>query len=141
MKKIIGICFVICITLCMLSLAGCSNTKKEEQVITKVKDMDFTVCQEENLPKELKKLIEEKKDKVFKLSYSTKEYMYIAKGYGEQDSGGYSITVSDLYLGEKGVYIKTNLLGPKKEEKIENTKSFPYIVVKTEFYDKPVIFE
>ena len=58
-------------------------------------------------------------------------------------SGGYSITVNDLYLTENAVYVDTTLLGPDPAESAgikKNTPSYPYIVLKTEFVDKPVIF-
>ena len=68
-------------------------------------------------------------------------YLYICVGYGEQKSGGYSIFVKDLYLSENAIYIDTNLSGPTLEEAESSGKSYPYIVIKTEFIDKTVVFD
>ena len=39
----------------------------------------------------------EKKEASFKMTYADSGYLYLCVGYGKQDSGGYSITVDDLY--------------------------------------------
>ena len=39
------------------------------------------------------------------------------------------------------IYIHTNLIGPSKEEKIVEAKTFPYVAVKMQFIDKNVVFE
>ena len=62
-------------------------------------------------------------------------------GYGKQESGGYSIAVNELYLTEANVHVDTNLLGPESTEKSNKVPSYPYIVIKTEYLDKTVIFE
>ena len=61
--------------------------------------------------------------------------------YGEQESGGYSITVEDLYLTENAVYVKTCLIGPGAEVPNDGVKSYPYIVIKTEYLDYSVVFD
>lgn len=117
---------------------GCTMLSEER---IKLRDLDFTVLSEEKIPEELKTIIEEKKAEPFKLTYSDNEYLYISIGYGEQSTGGYSIAVNELYLTDTAVYVNTNLLGPEASEKLNSTASYPYIVIKTEFLDKTVIFE
>lgn len=122
-------------------LAGCA--KEEKDLLEKIKDLEFTVLAEDNIPEELKTIIEEKRENTFKVTYQDNGFLYICIGYGEQVSGGYSITVNDLYLTENAVYVDTTLLGPDPAESAgikKNTPSYPYIVLKTEFVDKPVIF-
>lgn len=122
-------------------LAGCA--KEEKDLLEKIKDLEFTVLAEDNIPDELKTIIEEKRENTFKVTYQDNGFLYICIGYGEQVSGGYSITVNDLYLTENAVYVDTTLLGPDPAESAgikKNTPSYPYIVLKTEFVDKPVIF-
>ena len=58
--------------------------------------------------------------------------MYIAIGYGEQPSGGYSISVNEFYETEESLFIDTTLIGPGKAENVTNTPTRPYIVIKTE---------
>ncbi len=121
-------------------LAGCA---KEKDLMEKVKDLEFTVLAEDNIPQELKNVIEEKKENAFKVTYQDNGFLYICIGYGEQVSGGYSITVNDLYLTENAIYADTTLLGPDPSDPAvkKNTPSYPYIVLKTEFMDKPVVFK
>lgn len=122
-------------------LTGCA--KEEKDLLEKIKDLEFTVLAEDNIPEELKTIIEEKKENSFKVTYQDNGFLYICIGYGEQVSGGYSITVNELYLTENAIYVDTTLLGPDPAESAgikKNTPSYPYIVLKTEFVDKPVIF-
>lgn len=131
------------ILLCMLVLfcfilTGCVNKEAEEP--KKEKDIEFTVVEDADLPEELKTIIEEKKSAPMKLTYTNKDYLYIVVGYGEQSTGGYSITVDCLYLTKNGIYIDTNLLGPDKQEVVTQALTYPYIVIKMELIDKSVIF-
>ena len=50
--------------------------------------------------------------------------------------------MNDLYLTENAIYVDTTLLGPQPGDTAvkKDTPSYPYIVLKTEFLDKPVVF-
>ena len=135
MKKIIALFTALAMT---LGLAGCGLLTEEK---IKLRDLDFTILSEEVIPEELKSLINEKKSEPFMLTYSDRDSLYICKGYGKQSSGGFSITVNELYLADDAIYVKTLLLGPEKNEETGNIETFPYIVIKTEKLDKTVIFE
>ena len=126
--------FTVC--LC-LTLTGCGI--KEEKT-EKVKDLEYTIVEEQDSPKELQETIEEKKAAEFKLTYETDDMLYVVHGYGEQETGGYSIAVKDFYLTENAVYLDTELIGPAKNEHQSKSPSFPYIVLKTESKNKNVIF-
>lgn len=119
-------------------LTGCSVEKESQE---KVRDLEFTVVGENELPEELKKLTEEKKAAPFKLTYSNDQGLFIVVGYGEQATGGYSITVNELYLTENAIVIDTELLGPPKGEEAGVEKSYPYITIRTELLEQPVIFQ
>lgn len=134
-KWYIGCAILLC---CIFLLMGC---KSENVSVEKLRDLEFTVVEDADLPEELKSLIEEKKQEAFKLSYGTGEYLYLVMGYGEQKTGGYSIQVEELYETENAIYFNTSLLGPSKSETTTNTPSYPYIVVKSELIDKSVVFE
>ena len=135
MKKFIWA--ILCMDLLCL-VAGCSAEKLRTE---KLRDIEFTVVDEDNIPKELEEMIDEKEDKPFKLTYADGGELYIAVGYGEQPTSGYSIEVTDLYETENAIYIRTNLIGPAKDEKIVERETEPYIAVKLEFIDKNVVFE
>lgn len=134
-KKILLLTLVLAMT---LFGTGCSAGADKTN---KIKDLEFTVVSEDRQPEELKSIIEEKKAQEFKVTYVDGEYLYICIGYGEQKSGGYSITVKELYLTENAVYVDTNLLGPSAQEGKKEGKSYPYIVIKCENVDKTVVFD
>jgi len=133
MKKIIGAA-VLAVLLCF----GCSVEKEDN---TKVKDLEFAIEDEDDIPEELKKVIESKKQQIFKLTYEDNGELYIATGYGQQQTGGYSIQVKDLYLSKNAVYFHTELKGPGKEENHQEVASYPYIVIKTEQREESVVFQ
>lgn len=138
MKRVIRIVLFIGIISMSLFLSGCKANKTDKQ---KIKDLEFTVVEETDIPEELLKIIEEKKTEPFKLKFSNTEYLYIVVGYGEQPTGGYSIKVEELYLMENAIYFDTSLLGPPKDEIVTQVLTYPYIVVKVEYIDKSVVFD
>ena len=120
----------------LMTLSGCGSTED-----LKLRDLEFSILSEEKLPEQLTTMITEKKEAPFQFTYSDNENLYICVGYGKQESGGYSIAVNELYLTEENIHVDTNLLGPESTEKSNKVPSYPYIVIKTEYLDKTVIFE
>ncbi len=123
---------------CLLITMGCGEKSSE---ITKVKDLDFTVVEEADIPEELLTLINKKKKNTFCLTYKSENACYICQGFGTQMTSGYSITVEELFLGTNAIYIKNTLLGPGKDELVTQNATHPYIVVKIELMDYNVVFE
>ena len=123
---------------CCIVVSGCSVTDLAEG---KRQDLEFTVIRKEELPEELKETIDEKKANPFRITYTDKGKMYIARGYGEQKTSGYSIQVTDVYEAGKAVHIRTVLEGPGEKEKVTEKKTYPYVAVKLDYYDKQVVFE
>lgn len=119
-------------------LSGCSLAKDDGG---KVRDLEFTVAGETDIPEELRSIIAEKKAQPFKLTYSDNENLYIVVGYGPQSTGGYSIAVQDLYLTDNSIVIDTELIGPAKGENPAAETSYPFVVVKTEYLENPVVFQ
>lgn len=121
-------------------LSGCSMNTKDP--MAKVADLDYTVLAVENIPEEVLKETEQRKEDAFKLTFRDGENLYVCMGYGRQKSGGYSIRVLDFYEAENGIYVSAQLLGPGVEErkKEDGPGTCPYVVMKTEYREKPVIF-
>ena len=115
--------------------AGCGQEGEE-----KLQDLEFTVVADSELPAELKTAVEERKAEEFRLTYSAGQDLYLAVGYGAQASGGYSIQVKELYLTERGVVLDTELLGPEETVEPGAEASYPYIVLKIEMREEPVVF-
>ena len=114
---------------------------KKQDTMEKIKDLECTIIPEENIPEELLAMIEEKKENPFKMTFEDQGFLYICVGYGVQQTGGYSIAMNALYETANAIYVDTNLIGPQPEEKSNIVASYPYVVIKTEFIDKPVVFD
>ena len=119
-------------------LSGCSLSREDKD---KVRDLEFQVAAQGELPQELSKLIAQKVSQPFKLTYTYSQNLYIAVGYGAQPTGGYSISVKELYLTENSIILQTELMGPEKGEDPGTEQSFPYIVLRTELLEEPVVFQ
>ncbi len=135
MKKILSVVLSFCI---LLSFTACTVKKLATE---KIRDIEFTVVEEKNIPKELMKTIEEKEKEVMKLTYADQGALYIVEGYGEQPTSGYSIIVKECFETKNAIHVHTNLIGPTKEEQIVEAKTYPYIVIKIEYLDKNVVFQ
>ena len=132
-KRYTGIFFMM-----LFFLAGCNVEKTDRE---KVRDLDFTIVEEDATPEELQALIEENKQTEFKMTFDSEDAKYIIVGYGRQQTGGYSISVEELYLTGNAIYINTSLIGPSKGENVSEVESFPYIVIKMEYSEKNVVFQ
>jgi len=137
MKKAAIILTAVMLVAAMM-LSGCQMISSEK---VKLRDLDFTIQSEETTPKEVLKMVEERKEESFKFTFTDEENLYICIGYGRQNRGGYSITVDALYLTEDAIYVETTLLGPDDGEKSQKVESYPYIVIKTEALEKTVVCE
>lgn len=106
----------------------------------KLREIEFTVVDTEDLPEELQTEIEAKKKDPMMLAYSDNGWTYLVRGYGTQDKTGYSVSVKACYEEEQSLCVETELLGPKRDEEIKNKKTYPYVAIKIEYVNKPVVF-
>ncbi len=133
MKK--AVCLLATLVLAAV-LSGCGLVRIEEE---ERKPVDYTVVERQDIPAALDEIMNEKKEKEFQLSYETGDALYLAKGYGRQMSGGYSIQVEELGASSNGLFFVTKLIGPKDLNEA-GVPSYPCIVIKTEPQKKPVVF-
>lgn len=115
--------------------------KVEETKNQKIKDLDYTICDESKLPDELVQLIHERRAEPFKLTYRTKDYLYIVVGYGAQDRADLSIQLKELYLTENAIFAETELNAIEGKTLDEGKLAYPWIAVKCPQYEVQVIFE
>ena len=134
MKRLSVIILAVMLVLCM----GCSSKKTSDENKTPV---DFTVVEKESIPEELLTMIDEKKTEEFAFTFGMEGYLYIAKGYGTQATGGYSIRVDSLMESDAGISFHTTLIGPSAGEAVNKMATYPYIVIKIEYTDKNITFE
>lgn len=121
-----------------VGFTGCHGEGEESK---KVRDLEFTVVGENEIPQALTELIGKKREKPFKLTYADGQDMYIVIGEGPQTGGGYSVIVKELYLTDNSIIIRTELMGPAKGEAAGTDPSYPVLIVKTEFLEEPVVFQ
>ena len=129
-------CMLVLLLVC--GLAGCETVNEGGE---KGKEWDYTVVPTADVPADFLKEIDTKKINAFQMSYEEGEYLYIAVGYGEQNSGGFNIQVVGLYEKGEQLCIETSLTGPGEDEVVSDKASYPYIVIKTQKTDKDVVFE
>ena len=128
-----------CLVMLIISmLTGCGVQTQDPE---RVGDVEFTVLDLDKVPEELRNVLEEKKSAPFKVTYEDEGYLYICIGYGEQKTSGYSIIVEDLYLTSNAICVNTELLGPGNGEETAAATTCPYMVLKLENLNMPVVFE
>lgn len=135
MKKI-----KIWLILCSLTvlLAGCSIKNGETQ--REGKAIDFTVVENRKIPPKLLEVIEKNKEREIRMTYREGEDLYLVRGYGEQKTGGYSISVAECTEDEETIWFDTRLLGPESQDGLSKDPSYPYLVIKMEVREKEVTF-
>ena len=107
---------LLCLLLCLCACSAEILHREEGH------QLDFTVTPRSELPEEVEAVL----DPV-------------------HQSGGYSIRVNHLTATKDAIYFQAELIGPEGEEMEENSENnastAPWLVVKTEYLDLPVIFE
>lgn len=128
---------ILLIVMCC-SLWGCSIEKVRAKNGVKP---EYTVMKEEDFPDKVRELVEQNREKEFQMTYQDNGFLYLMKGYGKQETGGYSIQVQDLSLWDNAIHLETMLLGPEEGEELTGEPSFPCLVIKMKYREEPVIFE
>lgn len=133
MKRKIGYVF-FCIILCCMN-TGC--IKKDQQ--GQRENVVYVICKRNVIPTQLGKLIDEQKMEPFHFTYTTGDFTYYVVGYGRQPGSGYKIKVKEFSADQEHIYLDTTLEGVTKEHQ-RIGRSYPYIILKSQFYEKDVIF-
>ena len=131
---------VFCVMILGIALfaGGCTGEKEADGEKRKI---DFTVVRESEIPQDLFSDMEACKKEGFRTVFRDSSYLYLAVGYGEQKTGGYSVAVKELYTLDQRIHLKTKLMGPRKGEKVNKANTYPYLVVKLELREETVEFD
>lgn len=132
---------IVLYSLLLLILCPFMTSCSSKQDYPKTSDIDYTIVTGSDIPSELKKLIKERRENSFELSYSDGSYLYIVKGYGRHDTSGYNVSVTDLYQSDDNIIFETDIKGPSEDDKVHERATYPYIVVKTEYMGNSVVFK
>lgn len=119
----------------------CSGCQVENYDTEKQNDVDFTIVPEQELPLQVKEIVEQSKKENFRKTYSDGDYLYILIGYGAQPTSSYSIEIQEVYESSNAVYITSMLKGPSRMEKVLQVETYPYVVVKILYTEKAVVFQ
>lgn len=123
-------CLVFLLTLCGCGTSGGGMGERA--------DVEVTVVSAEEVPQELSEILEKNKAREIRMTYQDGEELYLIRGYGEQKTGGYSISVVECSEDEENLYFLTQLIGPEDPEGLSEDPSYPYLVAKTARTDKNV---
>lgn len=130
---------LLCLLLCLCACSAEILHREEGH------QLDFTVTPRSELPEEVEAVLDEKLGTSFETACQYGDSLYLLCGYPVQQSGGYSIRVNHLTATKDAIYFQAELIGPEGEEMEENSENnastAPWLVVKTEYLDLPVIFE
>ena len=77
---------LLCVLLLALLPAGCQFIRIEEGERT---PLEYTIVKQEEIPEEISELMEQKKKKVFQMTYQVGDIRYLMKGYS--GGGGFRI--------------------------------------------------
>ena len=121
-----------------LLLSGCSARRAATE---KEGELEYETVDSLELPEPLRQKIEEKKEEPFLLAYGDGQRLYIALGYGEQKSGGYTIQIEEAYETEDAVCIHTCLTGPDEGEKVPQEADCPYTALAAGYTEKRILWE
>lgn len=130
MRKIL----LIVVFAILLIACGCTVIKSDNE---KKKDVDYTITYYNQVPDEVKKIIDEKKAEKFSAVFSDPENTYILIGFGRKESDGYSISLDEIYESDTDIFVKTTFKGPEEVAKIKE-ETYPYIIIKIEYTEKSV---
>lgn len=128
----------IAVLFLVIVLSGCVFNDKSDE---KIGDCPYIVVEASELPEDIIKLIDSKKETPFQMAYHEPEASYIILGYGRQETSGYHIEVHDVYQGEDSLWVDTDLIGPVKNEPVEDLPTYPYVVIKVKKIDQLVRFK
>ncbi|WP_105617568.1 protease complex subunit PrcB family protein [Vallitalea okinawensis] len=126
MKKIVAFILVVCISLGLIGCNGVDETPRDADC----QPLEYEIMDENDVSQKIKeKMFEKQKDSYF-FTYSDGNEMYIAIGYGEKPTGGYSIKIESVDLCGEVIIVKTELIEPSKEDVVATAITYPSIILK-----------
>ncbi|MBE5957327.1 MAG: protease complex subunit PrcB family protein [Lachnospiraceae bacterium] len=127
--RIVAVCLCVAIFLCGCRMVDI-DTKKES-------DVDYTIASYDEVPEEVKKIIDERKEDAFSTVISDRENTYIVVGYGRKNTDGYQIKLRDIYQSTTDIFVRLEFKGPERPMEKEIV-SYPFIIIKVEYTVKNI---
>ena len=132
---------LVCLLLGFLvMLCACQKKGETERSYENAQDVSFEIVSGSDVPYKDNEKIFKLKEEGFGFSYRDGDVMYTAFGFGQQNTGGYSIQVLAVKETESAIIIEAQLIAPEAEEVIVNQPSTPYMILKMANAEKDVQF-
>ena len=94
-------------------------------------DLSYEIVSGDQVPQKLSEKILQEQGEKFGFSYRNGEDLYIAFGFGQKETGGYSIQITAAKdMGNK-ILIEAHLIAPQAGEVVSQSASYPYMVLLT----------
>lgn len=119
-------------------LWGCSFQKTEP---AEAYTEQPVIMQQEDLPEGLSDRIEEEKEDPFLLAWGDGSWLYIAVGYGRQDTEGYRVELEEISQTRHSLIVRTTLTGPGEQDKAAERESFPWLAFRIPYTEKRILSE
>lgn len=136
-KKAVAIILAGLVAMCIMLLTACDMEHIDNE---KIRDLDYVVLEEENIPEEVYEQVVNDMDEFCRKAYVCSDVLYIVVCYGAQPTEGYTINVDYLYESSNAILVETTLKGPSGMDNVEEVISYPYVVLQVENIDKTVVF-
>lgn len=120
----------------MILMIGCQARKDISQ-----NQLPYDLVIINEAPELLQDKILEEKETPFAFMYVQGKDLYIAVGYGEKPSGGYSIRIVSIQEEEDRIKVITELISPKPDEVVVTVLTYPFVIIKTKDMGVPVEVE
>ena len=125
--RMLGLWIAIIVTFAACGASGEESGEDEAAA----PDLAYEIIESSKIPQKLaEKIAQEQKEK-FGFSYRNGEDLYIAFGFGERPTGGYSIQIAAVKDMGSRIIVEAHLIAPKAGEVVSQSMSYPYMVLKT----------
>ncbi len=124
----------------LLAMTGCQSKKIQERTYENMTDLTYEIVSGSDVPHKVNEKIFREKEEGFGFTYRDGEEMYIAFGFGRQNTGGFSIQMMAAKENESEILIEARLVAPGPEEVVSTSPSYPYMILKMASMKKDVQF-
>ena len=92
-------------------------------------DLAYEIISNDQAPQKLSEKIQQERGEKFGFSYRNGEELYIAFGFGEKPTGGYSIQITAAKNMGNKILIEACLVAPQAGEVVSQNVSYPYLIL------------